>query len=332
MSLWYEKAEEIDIDEVLMRLGASERMRRWSPCPMCKSETENHSTRNPLAIRKRPGKADQFYCNACQGFGNIFDLVAWSLFNESAGDLQRRGDFKQLKEFFVNSDFVTDPLVKKSRPVLYPPQEEVRAFCQAAIQVNLNKNVNNYLKSRNINSMKAPAKIASKCYDVESLTKVECKFGDEIRMVPWWPKKWLSAFPLLIPLVNFRGELVSVLGRTIYKNYKYRKSTVPIGFSTQNLYMLSPQALAWIHGQVIPEKIWVTEGEIDYLTVAQHGQPTIGIRNGRVDSLQMLPWKDFQRVYIATHNDEAGNRYAKAVSNCVQPAQPMRINFNLLGG
>ena len=340
---WYEEAKRDygnEMEKVLVRLGCKQMRFRWSPCPICGSETESKRTRYPIKVIRGDG-LDNFICNACQAFGNVFELVAQAVYNETCDSLSAKGEWKMIKPFFTDEQFIKDPLVIEKPVVRYPPKDEVRMFCESK-DIRHNQRVYDYLKGRNIDpGPGCPAMVADLDFDVEQLRKVDIhstadysfsgEADDGIIQRPWWSKRWLQSFPLLIPLCDSKGNLKSVLGRCVYKN-RHRKSTVPTGYSTQNLFMISPKAMQWIHGKIIPEMIWVAEGEIDYLTLAQHGTPTIGIRNGRVDSLQLLPWKPIQSVIIATHNDEPGERYARAVASCVQPALPRRVNFNLLGG
>ena len=289
---WYEEAKNVTMDQVLIRLGASEHNRRWKPCPVCGAESENTSSRGPINIirknRTESTNTDKFICNVCHAFGNHFELTAQAIFHESAESLRSRGDFKSLKDFYVNGGFVAEPLVK-AKPITYPPVDEVRHLLESSLKIDQGTRAHQYLYGRGIDPTKIPAYMADPTYDTSHMTKVESKFLDKnsgeevVRMISWWYSRWLKAFPILVPMFNFKGDLTSVLGRTAYTNYKNRKSTVPIGYSTQNLYMFSPDILKWLHANQIPEKVWIAEGEIDYLTLTQYGQPTIGIRNCRVD-------------------------------------------------
>jgi len=331
---WLAKAKQTPISEVLIDLGCSESKRRWTPCPICGS-AEDKTGRPPVRALPPTGRAvmHQFICNSCHASGSTLELVMLAQYSMTVEQsLAQKCYLKNLREFFDGKDFecknrlITKPVVR------YPPEAEVRAFCEAATGITKNKRVYDYLKSRGIDPAKVPARVSDPTFDLQTLTKVQAKYKGEITDRPWWMEKWLKSHPLIVPLFNPQGKLVSFVGRTAYKNYKYIKTMVPTGFQTHNLYHISPKAMEWLKGKNIPEKIWVCEGEIDYLTVAQFGAPTIGVRNGQMDSLQLLPWKAFQNVIIATHNDEAGNRYAQKIASFVQPAMPCRVNFNLLGG
>ena len=74
-SSWYDEAKRDygnDMEKVLVRLGCKQMRFRWSPCPICGSETESKSTRYPIKVIRGDG-LDNFICNACQAFGNVFE-------------------------------------------------------------------------------------------------------------------------------------------------------------------------------------------------------------------------------------------------------------------
>ena len=112
-----------------------------------------------------------------------------------------------------------------------------------------------------------------------------------------------------------------------------RKTTCPLGFSTRGLYFANKKARLFLSKEYAPEKIWICEGEIDYLTLAQADDITvIGVRSGSISGVQLMPWKAGQIVYIATDNDKQGNKYAEEITRNVRPAISRRVNVKMLGG
>ena len=137
-------------------------------------------------------------------------------------------------------------------------------------------------------------------------------------------------YPVIIPLVDWKGNLVSLVGRSI--GHERRKTSAPIGYSTKNLVNATLSARRFMQKLDVPEKIWITEGEMDYLAIAQSGASTIGIRSGSIGAIQMLGWQEHQTVFIATDNDRTGEMYAEKVAENVYPAMAKRVRLDMIGG
>ena len=318
---WYEEALNLSISSVLLRLGATTKHRRWGPCPLCGESKEKSNSRPPINIFQVNGK-ERFACNACKAYGSHFELVAQYLFQLSSYTLKNQGRFHELRSWYSSADFSHIP--KPEYIIEYPPNKEVSAFIDACKPIKKDSKEWNYLVGRGINPSKAPVRMADPDFDIESLSKREWKN----QLLPWWPE-WNKPYRLIIPLMNHKTEVKSFVGRTIYK--KKGKTAVPLRYNTQNLFMMSPGVINWINGGAFAEKIWIAEGEIDFLHLASKGANVIGIRNGTIDHLQRLPWKTIQQCYIATDADEAGDRYAEKIPDLVCPAMSFRVHFNLLG-
>ena len=155
--------------------------------------------------------------------------------------------------------------------------------------------------------------------------------------MPWWPGKWVEQFRLIFSLVDFRGEVRSLLGRTWYdstiKMYK-RKTNVPISYTTNGLLLANQKAREWMKHKHFEEHVLITEGEMDYATACQEVDTiVIGIRSGSIDVVRKLPWKSDMKAHIMTDWDEKGEKYAKQLAENVGRAIPMRADLHsLLGG
>ena len=86
-------------------------------------------------------------------------------------------------------------------------------------------------------------------------------------------------------------------------------------------------------GQGLSGNIFLTEGEMDYLTMAQFDQMTvIGVREGSTFALRNLPWHPCQTVFVATDNDAKGDEFANQIAKVIYPAIGRRIDVRNLGG
>ena len=121
-----------------------------------------------------------------------------------------------------------------------------------------------------------------------------------------------------------------MVGRTHVRDAK-KKTTVPLGYNAKNLFMMSPSVREWIAEGFKIDKIYFCEGEIDFLHMCSMGQNVIGIRAGAIDHLQLLPWKNSQKCYIATDADEKGEQYAELIPPLVEPATCYRVKLKKLG-
>jgi len=331
MNNWYDDAKRMSLQQVFLRLGMNPKANnRWGPCPICHNEVDETGHRPPVKLIVS-GDKEGWICNASskqggcklRGYGH-FDLVSHHLFGISAKQLRDQGRFRELKTWYTNDLFIPKP-EKVTHKVEYPPTDEVHSFLNNCLPID--KDVQEYFTSRNIHG-KVPVKIANKDFDVRTLTKIQ---RDDYE-TPWWPTKWLHGYKVIIPLFNYKGQVISFVGRTIRKNYT-RKTTVPIGFSTLNLNFMSPNVIEWLIGKKeAPSQIWFTEGEIDFLHLCVKGLHVIGIRSGSMGHLQLIPWKANQKCYIGTDNDIAGERYAKKIPKLVYPAVSYRVNFQQLWG
>tara|TARA_A100001515_G_C4569826_1_gene209381 strand:+ start:93 stop:1094 length:1002 start_codon:yes stop_codon:yes gene_type:complete len=331
MEDWYNQYMLMDMVTAAKRLGMNIQAKRMGPCPACKAEKgySKKDDRPPLRIFKIRG-TERWKCSACDATGNIFDLVSLSLYEVFAGDLPQ---FSQLKAWIGN---IPKQHYKKNKYVEpdvevpeYPPAEEVRDLIMSATPIWDCKDARilEWCEARKLDPKKMPAGIMDPDYDCEKLTQVQTSRGN---VCPWWPSQWKKEFNILIPLVDFQGNLVSVVGRSTWS--RRRKSTVPISFSTKNLYFANKHARRFLDREETPENIWFTEGEIDYLTIAQLGQPVIGIRAGSMDMISSMKWQAHQTVFVATDNDDAGHKYAMQIAERVYPACPRRIRFDVLRG
>ena len=323
MKSWYDNIKSYTISAAANTIGMQINKNRAGPCPACGEKTSGkNDSRKPVKIL---GADTIWLCNACHFKGNIFDLISFHMHGCKAGDLE---EFSVLREFISYEPMMRSYEPEPVEEPKYPPFEEIKRFVLSSTPVAActDAKINRWLLQRGLDKSKIPAVIIDPLHEPGWMTEVTTSRGNPS---PWWPRPWRTQYPILIPLFDYKANLRSVVGRTTMT--KRRKSTVPIGYTTRNLFNATKAARKFMQNIDIPEKIWITEGEMDYLTIAQYGEAAIGIRSGSIQDIGLLRWKNHQTVYIATDNDQAGDRYAEQVAETVYPAKPARIMLDALG-
>ena len=130
---------------------------------------------------------------------------------------------------------------------------------------------------------------------------------------------------LLVPLYGSAGEHESFRARLIVASDTLPKVLTPQGFEVRGLVMACPLARTLLRGS--PPSWWraevvVSEGVPDFLTWAsrqpdarEHGPAYLGIDAGSWSESIAARIPDGAEVYVRTHEDEAGVRYADAVAH-----------------
>ena len=195
---WWDEANEMTMGTILTKLGANPykgKDNRWGPCPLCGEDQERKIPRPPVRVFWRNGY-ETFSCNHCQVWGGHFELMARYHFNCSSWTLKNQGRFHELKK--------------------HPPKDELLNFIKSCEGFEKESKEANYLISRGINPWAIPAKRSLLSFDC---TELSIREGSD---KPWWQNEWLKRFPITVPLMNYRAEIKSVLGRTLRKNTKWK--------------------------------------------------------------------------------------------------------------
>lgn len=346
MKDWYVQAKSYPIEAIAEGLGLKKKGNRWGPCPTCGAEnlkeiSKTQKNRYPLRLYTCGDNTEMWECMACNEYGNSFDMVAWAKEGRSAADTltsyydkqakKYRNDWTVLRTHFQEMH-ICEHTVEKLRQhtrVKYPPTAEVELLLKTSTWIPRcdSQRIISWCNRRKLDKEKMQAGVVNPGFDCSSLTTSE--WHD--KTLPWWLDKWITLYPILIPLVDCSGNLKSVVGRAT--NSGTRKTTCPLGFSTANLFFANKNARRFLKREYIPEKIWICEGEVDYLTIAQLDQMTvIGVRSGSMSHLANMPWQICQTVFIATDNDATGEKYADEIAKNLFPASGRRIDVRNLGG
>jgi len=316
MDDWTHILNNMPFEEAAKKLGMTNFKRRWKPCPACgESKSGKRDSRPPIRSSIKNNRA-VWTCYKCKQYGDILDLLSLSKFNCRARDLGPK--FHQLKALLDIESTPTNP--KPLREVLqYPPPKEILKLLKSAKPIS--GEAAEYLKNRGIEPDKALAGIADPHFPYHSLTKVESSTG---RMIPFWPQFFAEQFPLILPKFDWKANLMTLHGRAISE--QKRKTTAPIGFDTGETFFLSFGIRKWLKKKQQIKSVWIAEGEIDFLSIAQfENENVIGLSSAAFGTLQLMPWTNDIKVYIATDADKTGEQYAQRIQSLISPAQPIRI-------
>jgi len=329
---WYAQVRNWKLQSLFLNLNMTQKNNRFGPCPAC-GATHDRLGRPPIKIYKNDqfNVMERWLCNAidCKVKGNIFDFVAYRQTGMPASMIKNGFAIQQLFYELNLADEPTNtaPPIQKRE---YPPVDEVLKLLQSCtlLKHTNNKRVVKWCKRRGlIQDKMITAGVVSRDFDYNSLTV--SKNSD--KGLPWFPDFWAKYFPVLIPMVDFKGDLKSLMGRSL--DTGKRKTTCPIGYSTSNLFFANKKARQFLKKEIVPEKIWIVEGEMDYLTISMSEKVTaIGIRSGSTNHVQLMPWQKTQTVLVATDNDKQGDIFAEETLRNIFPAKGVRVDMRKLGG
>jgi hypothetical protein len=183
--------------------------------------------------------------------------------------------------------------------------------------IKIGSPVHGYLKGRGIEAM-----VLSRHAQVSELPRHASGLP---KWASWWPD---AGYQLMVWLVDATGQRRGVRARRI-RSGPMPKSLSPKGFTTRGLFMACWDVCGWLQlrnattdvddlRQLNDElrQLIIAEGEIDFLSwVSIQPIPVIGISAGSWtgDLAALIP--PTCHVTIATHNDEAGDRYANRISS-----------------
>lgn len=125
---------------------------------------------------------------------------------------------------------------------------------------------------------------------------------------------------VLFPVRDMAGRVVFYKGRSIAGKHFYNAKGVDKSSLVFGLYELCnshyPQGIA------TPEStIWITESEIDALTLISQGEYAVAIMGSHISEEQCreLEKSPFRRFVLATDNDEAGRKGASQIKRLLIP-------------
>jgi len=340
---WIDEVRGLPVEDVARRLGLVGRRgprRGLGPCPACDARQRSRKDkRGPIGIA-RDGAG--WACHRCEAKGDALDLVAWCLCRGRLADLTME-ERAEVRGWLVDHGYVVthtgDARTRprpRSGPALgtdaanvdregRPPGHEIGDLWDRALAVTEDTEVDAWVRSREL----SPGRVE----DLD-LARVLPRDGTP----PRWA--WMGGLPwaesghrLLLPLWDHRGRLTSLHARLV-RETEAPKAVSPTGFAAVGLLLADSTALHLLRGGLPPGwtspaagEVFVTEGVPDYVTWATHWGDAaevvpavlgvIGAGSWREDSPVAAVLPDNCVVTIATHTDEAGEGYAKAIKASV---------------
>jgi hypothetical protein len=308
------------IAELCLRTGRGGSV---GPCPACgDAHRGSGDKRGPIGLRS-DGRG--WRCHRCGTGGNAVQLVAYVL--TGAKDIRGPAGATVRAWFAARGWCEAEPVRRTAgspppprppRPKPPPPPEPeppkprpagVLDWFAQLERVDAVPEVADYLRGRGID----PVVVADRF-----LARAVPRGAD----VPTWAYR--GPYRLVVPLFDATGAHASVRFRPVVPGG--RKSLAPRGCDASGVVFACGLALevlrrgtapTWWPSSV-PFVIRIVEGEIDYLTIATRtgmdGPAILGIPGSgawRADIAARIPVGSVVR--IATHQDEPGEKYAKAV-------------------
>lgn len=140
---------------------------------------------------------------------------------------------------------------------------------------------------------------------------------------------------LLVRAFDCHGNLKSLRAWRVTEG-ETPKRLPPMGCKSAGLVLADRLAYLGLTGQSYASVLWIVEGEPDWLAAslaAPGGHAVVGIGSGSWSDELAKKCREFRCVMVATHPDEAGDRYAGLVTSSVPRAIRWRPekDLDLLG-
>lgn len=284
-----------------------------------------HGDRTPsCSVTRGPDGTIRVRCFACGWTGDALTLVA------QAHDLDVRHNFRDVlleaaqiaglhqvvDEIRGQTKWEPRPLPKLPDPLPendYPPLDEVVDVWEAGS------------KSDSV----ALEHLAKRRIDLSAATQLGLLSvlphpTEALLPLPGWARyrstSWQeSGHRLIVPVVDHMGVMRSLRAWRI-EGSAPAKRIPPTGCKATGLMMANRPAVALLKSMGAPKRVVVTEGEPDWTTASIRWPhlPIFGIVNGgwTEEFAKRVPLGS--EVILATHHDEAGERYAQHVAKTVR--------------
>lgn len=249
-----------------------------------------------------------WHCHACGTGGDEFDFVMKMEGCEFARALELLASVYAAEPSQAAS---WAPTQRVQEPP-FPPSGEVRQVWDACEFVYYDVAVSAYLRSRAIES-------------AEVTDRDLARSLPESDKLPRWASHWRPAHRLVVPMYDSSGELVSLRGRSV--DGSHPKAMPARGYRCHGSVMADALGRLLLSGGDVEwwtdRSVIICEGEPDFLTVATHygdseGAPAVfGIVSGSWTPEIATRIPSGCLVVIGTHNDDAGERYAKYIRDSI---------------
>ena len=286
-----------------------------SPCLACDAVARSEGDRRgPLGITDNGAG---WCCHRCKASGDAVDLLTTAVLGVRASGVV---DWSPVWAWLDGPDGrrpIAPPAPRAEREL---PAGEVLALWEACIPVTEAEPVRVWLASRGLSAQVVAAKDLARALPPE---------GELPRWAWCRGASWRASGHLLIlPLWDAHGMLRSLRARAVRD--AEIKALAPAGSSIKGLCLANGGARAALEGH--PERVGqlgliVVEGEPDYLSWGHVSlvRPVIGLVSGSWDQRLAEQIPAGARVWLRTHNDEAGDKYARAAARTLEGREVLRL-------
>ena len=310
-----------DPRDVCGKLGLLGGPRSWAAqaggvvirCPL-------HDDRSPSCSVQERGGALLWKCFPCDRGGDVLTLVAAIHGLTLDGD-----DFRQVlivaAELAGLHGLVADLEVageKRARPRRidppepvaepdrdYPPIAEIDALCVATRPLDADGIA--WATSRGLEAER-----------LDGLARSLPAEGDLPRWASYRGQSWReTGHRVVVPVFDADGVRRSVRAIRVVDG-ESPKRLPPGGHKAAGLVMACDLAIGMLRGSFAPSRVLIVEGEPDFLTAATLQLPDIyariGITSGAWSAAFAAKVPPTAKVFLGTHDDAAGEKYAKAIA------------------
>lgn len=277
----------------------------------------NHRERTPsCSVTRGPDGTVRVRCYGCDWTGDALTLVAecrgldvrtqfpevLAEAAELAGMHQLASEIRDGKE---RPEYVPPPAPEPLPDREYPDVGEVRALYRKCLPVSCDNQAVDVLMARRAD----PGAVTDR-----RLARV-LPIGTSLpRWAAYRGRLWTeTGHRLILPCFDSEGHLASVRAWRL-TDADTPKRLPPAGHKATGLVLANMPAVELIRGQRSADTVLIVEGEPDYLSVAtRRNDPTFGIFSGSWSPAFAERIPVGCDVFIWTHADDAGNRYADKI-------------------
>lgn len=160
-----------------------------------------------------------------------------------------------------------------------------------------------------------------------------CRYLHKRRIANWVLEAYELGFDpedktVLFPVRGMDGKVIFYKGRSIAGKHFYNAKEVDKTSVVFGLWEILNGSFSWGTSDQI-EEVWITESEIDALSLISYGVPAVAIMGSHIseDQCKELERTPFRRFVLATDNDDAGRKGASQIKRVLIPKGFRFINL-----
>ena len=173
-----------------------------------------------------------------------------------------------------------------------------------------------------------------------------CRYLHKRRIANWVLEAYELGFDpedqtVLFPVRGMDGKVIFYKGRSIAGKHFYNAKEVDKTSVVFGLWEILNGSFSWGTSDQI-EEVWITESEIDALSLISYGVPAVAIMGSHIseDQCKELERTPFRRFVLATDNDDAGRKGASQIKRllmvdlvtAVSNASSVKVNVDPTAG